>query len=124
MLLKSPGSPAMQPLLIAADANACVKQVAQPRFGQQLPAASVGHNASRTHEDDALDLRENVSEMMRDQNEPRAFGHQTSQRFAEIALSRKIECVGWLVQQQLLRTVHKRARDENTPFFTRRHFAH
>ena len=63
----------MQPLLIAPDAHRRVEQLAQPRLGQQLLPRPVAHDASVAHEDDPLDLRQNVAQMMRHQHQPRSL---------------------------------------------------
>src|SRR5450755_1518112 len=49
-------SPAMQPLLVAADADGRREQLAQLRRRQQLFARAVAYDAARAHEDDALNL--------------------------------------------------------------------
>src|SRR5580658_7665223 len=106
-------SPAVQPFRVVADAHRRVKQLAESRFGQQFLARAVAHNAAVAHENDALDLRQNVAEVMRDHDEPGAFSGQAAQGFAQFALCSQIECVGGLVEQKLARPVDECARDED-----------
>ena len=75
------------------------------------------------HEDDALDFREDVAEVMGDEDEAGAFADEAAQSFAEVALGGEVECVGGFVEQELLWPVDEGSGDEDAAFFTGGHFA-
>ena len=113
----------MQPFFVAADADRGVEELAEARFGEQFVARAVGDDAAVAHEDDALDFGQDVAEVMGDEDEAGAFGGEAAQGFAQLALGGEVERVGWLVEEQLPRTVDEGARDEDAALFSGGHFA-
>jgi hypothetical protein len=77
----------MQPLLIMSDAHRRVEEVAEAEFGEQFGARTVPYDPASTHEDDPINLRENVAEVMGDQHQARAFCCEATEGVAEFALS-------------------------------------
>ncbi len=75
------------------------------------------------HEDDALDLRKDVAEVMGDEDEAGAFGGEAAEGFAELALGGEVEGVGGLVEEQLAGAVDEGAGDEDAALFSGGHFA-
>lgn len=80
-----------------ADADIGVEELAKARFGEELSAWAIADDAATTHEDDAIDLRQDVAEVMGDEDEASAFGGETAHGVAQVALSREVEGVRWLV---------------------------
>jgi len=117
------GSPAMQPLLVAADADGSVEELGEARFGEELGAGCVGDDAAVAHEDDAVDFGEYVAEVVRHENEAGAFGGEAAEGFAQLALRGEIERVRWLIEQELLRAVDERSGDHDAALFSGGHFA-
>ena len=115
--------PAMEPFVVAADADTGVEELAEARLGEQLSARAVADDAAAAHEDDAIDLGQDVAEVMRDEDEAGAFGGEAAQGFAEFALRGEVERVGWLVEEELARAMHERAGDEDAALFSGGHFA-
>ena len=107
----------MEPLLVAADADGGVEELAEPGRGKQFVTGTVGNDAAGTHENDALDFREDVAEMMGDKDQAGALGSETAQGFAEFALGGEVEGVGWLVEQELAGPVDEGAGDEDAALF-------
>src|ERR1039458_3464307 len=105
--------PTVQPLCVAANADRRTKQFAQARFGQQLVSRPVSHDAATAHENDALDLRQDIAQMVGDHHQARTFASEAAKRLAQLALGGQIERVGGLVEKKLLRAVHKRASNED-----------
>src|SRR6202453_2079332 len=95
--------PAVQPLCIAADTHRCTEELAQARFDEEVLARPVGDDAAITHENNALDLRQDIAEMMSDHDQARAFAGESAQCFAQLALSSQVERVRRLVEYELLR---------------------
>ena len=91
--------------------------------GQQFCAGSVAHDAAVAHENDALDLGQNVAEMMRHQDEAGALCGQAAKDLAQFALRGQIERIGRLIEKKLARAVHQCARDEDAALLAGRHFA-
>ena len=121
---RAPGRlPAVQPLFVTADAHAGVEELAEARLGQQLGARAVAHDAAIAHENDALDLGEDVAEVVGDEHESGFFGGEPAESIAEFALRGEIERVGRLVEQELAGTMDQGARDEDASFLAGRHFA-
>ena len=92
-------------------------------FGEELFAWAVGEDAALLHEDNAVDFGEDVSEVMRDEDEPGAFLREAAHGFAELALGGEIEGVGWLVEEKLVWAMDEGARDEDAALFSGGHFA-
>lgn len=116
--------PAMQPFLVAPNAHRNAEQIAELGLGKEGLPRAVAENAAIAHQDDAVDFGKDISKVVRDQNDSRAFLRQPAQRLAKAALRRQIEGVGWLVQKQLARPVNERARNEDAPLLSGRHLAH
>jgi hypothetical protein len=111
----------MQPLRVAADAHSRMKEFAQARFGQKVLARPVGNDAAFAHENDPLNLGQNVAEMMRHHHQAGALAGKPAQRFAQLALSSKIERVGGLVEQELLRPVNQRTGNQDAALLSGGH---
>ena len=89
----------MEPLFVAADADGGVEELAEARLGEQLVARAIGDDAAAAHEDDALDFRQYVGKMMRDEDEASAFCYESAEGLAKVALRSEVEGVRWLVEQ-------------------------
>jgi hypothetical protein len=113
----------MEPLVIAADADGSAEKFGEAGLGEELGARPVGDDTAISHEDDAIDLRQDIAEVMGDEEEAGAFGDEAAEGVAEIALGSEVEGVGGLVQQQLLRPMHKGASDQDAALFAGGHFA-
>ena len=59
----------MKPLLIAADVDGGVEELGKTGCGEELLAGTVTYDAAGAHKNDALDLRQDVAEVMRDEHE-------------------------------------------------------
>ena len=101
-----------------------MKELAEARFGQQFLSRTIGDDVAVAHEDDALNLRQNIAQMVSDHHQPRASASEPAECFAQLALSGEVERVGRLVEQQLLRAVDEGARNEDTALLSGRHCAH
>src|SRR5580658_7245205 len=113
----------MQPLFVPADADWRIEELGRTSHGEQPFARPVGDDASRAHEDDALDLRQYVAEMMGDEHEARAFAREPAEGLAQLPLRCEVERIRGFIEQQLARAMDERARNEDAALFSGRHFA-
>ena len=113
----------MQPFFIVADADGGVEELAEAGCGKEFVAWAIAHDAAVAHEDDALDFRKDVAEVMGDEDEAGAFGGEPAEGFSELALGGEVEGVGGLVEEELAGTMDEGARDEDAALFSRGHFA-
>lgn len=113
----------MQPLFIAADADGGIEEFAEARCGEEFSAWAVANDAAAAHEDDALNFRQDVTEVMGNEDEACAFSGQTAQGFAKFALRGEVERIRWLVEKKLAGTVDEGAGDEDAALFASGHFA-
>lgn len=117
------GSPAMEPLVVVADADAGIKELAEAGLGEELGTRAVADDAAAAHEDDAVDFRQDVAEVMGDEDEAGAFGGEAAHGVAELALRGKVQCVGRLIEEKLAGAMDESAGDEDAAFFSGGHFA-
>ena len=80
-------------------------------------------DAAGAHEDDPLNFRKDVAEMMGDEDQAGAFGGEAAEGIAEFALGGEVEGVGGLVEQQLAGPMDEGAGDEDAALFAGGHFA-
>ena len=113
----------MQPLGVAADADVRVEELAEAGFGEELRARTVADDAAVAHENDAVNLGEDVAEMMRDHDQARAFAGKAAEGFAEFALRGEVERVGRLVEEELARAMYEGAGDKDAALFAGGHGA-
>jgi hypothetical protein len=114
----------MKPLLIAADVDGGVEELGKTGCGEELLAGTVTYDAAGAHKNDALDLRQDVAEVMRDEHEAGAFSGEAPEGFSKLTLCGKVEGVGGLVEKQLAGAMDESAGDKDAPLFTGRHFTH
>jgi hypothetical protein len=107
----------MQPLLVVANAHWCVEEVAEAWGGEQFGTRTVPDDPASAHKDDAVYLRENVAEVMGDQNQTCAFSCEATECVAEFALGSQVEGIRWFIEEQLARPVDKGAGNEDAAFF-------
>lgn len=108
--------PAMEPFGVAADADRSAEELAQTRLGEKLFARTIADDAAVSHENDALDLRQYVAQVMRDHDQAGSLAGKTAEGFAQFALCSEVEGVGWLVEQELPRAVNQRTRNHDAAF--------
>ena len=113
----------MKPAVLLADVDFGAEEVGENGGGKEFLAWAVGDDAAFLHEDDALDFREDVAEVMGDEDEAGAFADEAAEAFAEVALGGEVEGVGGLVEQELLGPMDEGAGDEDAAFFASGHFA-
>src|SRR6266404_5763235 len=89
---------------------------------EQVFLAPIRLNASAAHQDDAIDLRYDVGEMVSHEDDSNSRLGQRAHRFAKTVLRENIEAVARLIEHQRLRIVHERARDQNPLRLAGRHF--
>ncbi len=78
-------------------------------------------NASAAHQDDAIDLRDDVGEMVSHEDDSNPRLGQRAHRFAKTVLRENIEAIARLIEHQRLRIVHQRARNQDALRLTGRH---
>ncbi len=113
----------MQPFAILANADLGAEEFAEHGRSEQLSPRAVGEYVAVAHEQNAVDLRKNVGQMMGDEDDAGAVIGKAAQNFAKVALSCDVEGVRWLVEEQLAGAVHERAGYEYPTFFPGGHFA-
>jgi len=106
-----------------SDSYLSLEKVREDRGGEELLSWAVGDDAALAHEDDALDFRRNVVEMVGDEDEAGALMHEVAQTLAEVALGGEVEGVGGLVEEELAGTVDESAGDKDSALFAGGHFA-
>lgn len=99
------------------------EQVAELLRGDQLLPGAVGEDAAVAHHDDAVDLRQDVGQVVRDHENADALAGDAAQRFAELALSGEIEGVGGLVEEEHLRLVDEGAGNHDAALLAGRHLS-
>ena len=113
----------MQPFAILANADLGAEEFAEHGRSEQLSPRAVGEYVAVAHEQNAVDLRKNVGQMMGDEDDAGAVIGKAAQNFAKVALSCDVEGVRWLVEEQLARAVNERTGDEDASLFASRHLA-
>lgn len=113
----------MEPVVVVADADAVAKEVGEDGFGEEGFSGPVGDDAAMAHEDDAVDFRGDVGEVVGDEDEAGALLNKGAEAFAEVALGSEVEGVGGLVEEELAGAVDEGAGDEDAAFFAGGHFA-
>src|SRR5882762_9871716 len=115
-------SPKMVVPVASRDVHANSKEL-RDLFGlEQVFLASIRLNPSAAHQDNAIDLRDDVGEMVRHEDDANSRLGQLAHRFAKAVLRENIEAVARLIEHQRLRIVHQRARNQNAFGLARRHF--
>ena len=113
----------MKPFGVAADADLRLEELAQAGFGEQVMARAVAGDAAIAHEDDALDLGQDIAEVVGDHDDAGAFAGEAAEGFAEFALRSEVERVGRLVEEELPGAVNEGSGDEDAALFSCRHGA-
>jgi hypothetical protein len=99
------------------------KQRAEFFRSEQFPLRAVGKDAAALHHDDAIDLRENVGDVVGDHQNADALLGDAAEGFTELALGCEVEGVGGLVEEQHVGLVDEGAGDHDAALFAGRHFA-
>ncbi len=89
--------PGMKKAVTLRNLDRHAEEGTQPFAGQQYVAAAIGHNAAFCHKDHAFDLRQNVGEMMRDQQDAGACLGHSAQNRPQFALRREIQCISGFI---------------------------
>src|SRR5713226_3474919 len=89
---------------------------------KQVFLASVGLNPSATHQDDAIDLGDDVGEVVSDQDDSNPRLGKRAHRFTKTMLRENIEAVARLVEHQRLRIVYQRPGNQYALRLSGRHF--
>src|ERR1700726_2343939 len=110
-------SPKMVVAVAASDVNPNSEEARDFLLPEQVLFAPVGLNPSAAHQDHAIDLRDDVGEMVshEDDSDPRLG--KRAHRFAKTVLRENIETVAGLVEHQRLRIVHQRPGDQDALCF-------
>ena len=114
----------MEPLVVASDVNGGVEELGKAGRCEELLTGTVTDDTAGTHENDALDFRQDVAEVMRNEHEAGAFSGEAAEGLSKLALGGKIEGVGWLVEKQLAGAMDKSTGDEDAALFASRHFTY
>lgn len=97
------------------------EQFAQAGRGEQAGLGAVGEDAALAHHDHAIDLGQDVGEMMRDQKNAGSLLRQTAQGVPQLPLRGQVEGVAGLIEQKNPRAMDESAADENALGFPGRH---
>lgn len=100
------------------------KQLLQPVCSQHLGLRSVADNAARLHHDHALDFRQDVGEMMGNQQNSSSLLRQQAHGVPQFPLGGQIESVAGLVKQEDLGPMHNGSPNQNALGFAYRHLTH
>src|SRR5579883_1195800 len=100
------------------------EEIVQTFRGNQLGLWAVSDHPAIPHHDDAVNLRKNVGQMVRDHDDSGALLCHRAQVFAEFALRGQVQCVRGFIQQKHLWFVDEGAGDHDAALLPRRHFAH
>lgn len=105
-------------MVVVADADGGVEEFGEALFGEEGGAGSVGLDAAVTHEEDAVDFREDVAEVVGDEDDAGSLPGEAAEGFAEFALGGEVEGVGGLVEEELAGAVDEGAGDEDAALFS------
>ncbi len=114
----------MQPLFVLADADRRVEKGAESRCGEKFGARTVSNDPAIPHKDHAVNFRENVAQVMGHQHKTCTLGYEAAQGVAEFALRGEIESIRGLIEEQLARSVHERAGNQDAAFLAGGHLSH
>src|SRR5467141_284951 len=115
-------SPKMVVPVASRDVHANSKEL-RDLFGlEQVFLAPIRLNASAAHQDNAIDLRDDVGEMVSHEDDSNSRLGQRAHRFAKTVLRENVEAIARLIEHQRLRIVHQRARYQDSLRLAGRHF--
>ena len=100
------------------------KQLLQPVCGQHLGLRSIADNAARLHHDHALDFRQDIGEMMGNQQNSSSLLRQPAHGVPQLPLRGQIESVARLVEQENLGSMHDGSPNQDALRFAYRHLTH
>lgn len=103
--------------------NLGLEEIAEGCLGQQIGFGTVADDATFAQQQNAIDLGNNVGDMMRDQQDAGSLLGQSTQQAAEFALCIQVECIRRLVEQKHLRRPDQSASDHDAPLLTGGHLA-
>src|SRR5882762_5310032 len=115
-------SPKMVVPVASRDVHANSKELRDLFRLEQVFLAPIRLNASAAHQDDAIDLRYDVGEMVSHEDDSNSRLGQRAHRFAKTVLRENIEAIARLIEHQRLRIVHQRACDQDALRLAGRHF--
>src|ERR1700730_11140646 len=115
-------SPKMVVAVAAGDVHPNSEEARDFLLLEQVLFAPVGLNPSAAHEDHAIDLRDDVGEMVSDENDSNPRLGKRAHGFAKTVLRKNIEAVAGLVEHQRWRIVPRRRGDQDALSLARRHF--
>jgi hypothetical protein len=75
---------------VAANADGRVEEIGEAGLGEELFTRAVSDDAAMLHEDDAIDFRQNIAEVVCDEDEASAFLREAAHGFPQIALRGKV----------------------------------
>ena len=79
------------------------EEIAEALLGEELGARTVCDDAAVLHHQDAVDLGDDVGDMVGDEQDASSLLSEATQEIAEVGLGGEVECVGWLVEKKHLR---------------------
>ena len=116
------GLPEVVVAVAAGDIDANVEEGGKYSGSKKLLLRAVGDDFSGAHEDDAVDFRDDVRDVMGDEDDTDAGLSEFAHRLAQAMLSENIEAVGWLVENERARLVDESASNKNALSFAGRKF--
>src|SRR5262249_3989539 len=115
-----PVNPHVEVAVALFDGERRAKDIAEPIGCERLGFRAVAGDAAAPQEDDAIDLRNDLVDVVRDEENRRALLRDRANAFHDLMAGDEIEAARRLVEDEDLRLVDERARDQHSPRFARR----
>ena len=105
------------------EADLGAEEVAEALLGEERGAWAVSDDSAALHHEDALDLGDDVGDVVGDEEDSGSLLSEAAQKIAEIGLGGEIEGVRGLVEEKHLRGGNEGATDHDASLLTGRHVA-
>lgn len=115
--------PAVQGTVVFGEADFHAEEAAEFFLGEELSFGAVGEDAALAHHDDAVDLGDDVGEVVGDHEDADALGGNAAQRGAQLALGGEVKGVRRLVEEEHLRAVDEGAGDHDAALLAGGHLS-
>ncbi len=110
--------------VVVSELDAGLEEVAKSWGGEEIGFGAVGDDAAIAHEEDTVDFREDVGDVMGDEENAGSLLGQRTEEIAEVALGGEIEGVGRFIEEEHAGGSHQCAADHDAALLAGGHLAH
>lgn len=117
------GLPGMPEAVVLDEGDFDAEEGAEIFRSDEVVFGAVGDDAAVAHEDDAVDFRNDVGEVVGDHEDAGAFAGDAAEGVTQLALGGEVEGVGGLVEEKHFRAVDEGAGDHDAALLSGGHFS-